>query len=110
MTAGAALGTIIPTIMIAHIRKIRMKSAAPHGRIWIAAIGMDAPVIPSASRNRKIQASVVPATKADRTPRRSSLGRVLHAPASGRVVIIAAFGAPYRITPSWFICRLLNWP
>ncbi len=40
-----------------------MKSAAPHGRIWIAAIGMDVPVIPSASRNRKIQASVVPATK-----------------------------------------------
>ena len=32
MTVGAALGTIIPTIMIVHIRKISTKSAASHGR------------------------------------------------------------------------------
>ena len=52
MTVGAALGTIIPTIMTVHIRKISAKSITSQLWIRITDIGIDELAISSASRNR----------------------------------------------------------
>ena len=38
---GAAVGTIMPTIMIVHMRRTRPKSTGSHGRTCIISMGAD---------------------------------------------------------------------
>ena len=96
MVVGVAVGTIIPTIMMAHIEKMKKKSAGAHARIRTISMTYEPPVIEPALRTRYTQASAVRPANENKIAMRSRLGSM-----EGE--------ACCKITdPTWFVACLAD--
>ena len=107
---GSALGSIIATIITAHMRNIRAKSTGRQAAIWliVAIVAIDASSMSRASRNRYAQASrtmqPTPTTRRSRSPTLKSAivmrpgSPATEAPAGSCIVLSAWLNRPGRAT------------
>ena len=107
---GSALGSIIATIITAHMMSTRAKSTGRHTAIWLiaASVAIDASPMSRASRNRYAQASrtmqPTPTTRRSRSPTLKSAiamrpgSPATEAPAGSCIALSARLNRPGRAT------------